>query len=906
MHARPPPSTFPKRRYLRWLAGGIGVVVLLGMSYLIGLPWLLDSHWLQQRLSRLPGVTISWSAASSPSLDRLDVRNLTIRRADENLAVALEVDRARLHLSWWALLFRRLEIHSLEAEGLRSLEINEHRLMAGATSRVRFDDLTVDEEKLGVGGMELALKEARIQRMQGPEDHRTLARDIRLQGEFSLQTFQPDQAPGLSALKFLSGDLEVAAEADAWDVFNPYLAELDGLRLAGRGNLQGRLAIAKGVLLADSELTLDSPQLALDLDEKALLAPKSALAQKNGRRYRLEGRGQVTARIEKQEGAAVSVLTLSLDNMRMVDLSENRPFLTSKRFQLSGDLPQLDLASPPRALNTAALVWQDARLPDAAALARYLPKNLPFDLHGGKARLDARLDYRDDRLQGGFELSGDSVDLTLLGRRIASELGLDVKLVELNPLQGRLNLSGTRLRVRARNSDDSVPLQTELLLREARLTLASTSNTAIPPLAGRVVLQGRVAELGFFDKFLPRAHSLALSGNGLLEAELILQGDTLQPGSRLWISADPLGLEFLDYEASGSGRVEATIDSASGNVVLRIALPAFALRSQGSGISHVSGHHLLIETTLSDTALREALSGMPPTLEDQVTRISLPRLEVPDLRLYNAYLPQDAGVELLSGQASLEAYLDLQGYQARGDLVLNAFEAALRIGDQRMQGDIGLQVRLAEGDLQRRWFDVSGSTLRLDNLSRQGGSLLHQAEESGWWVELKLEAGQLLWAQPLNLNAGLALRMRDSGFPLRLLLEDVRQRKWLNRVLTVRNIQGRARLQLADKSLALRDARLTGQQLEILADLVRQGETLDGALYAGYAALGLGLEIDDGETRLHLIKPRRWYEQARHLPAAELDLEVPPLEESGLQGPAEEDWYRALPLSPVVSDPLKE
>nr|WP_298378622.1 hypothetical protein [uncultured Halomonas sp.] len=924
MQNRTIPPSFFKRRWLRWLVGVIGVISLLIIGYLAGLQWLFNSGWLQQRLSQLPGVTVSWSSANTPSFDRLNVRDLIIQRADENLVIALEVDQARLHISWWSLLFRRLDIHSLEAEGLRALKVNEYRLAASATSRVRLGELVLDEQSLGVTSLTLALEEALVQRQENPDTYQTLARDIRLQGEFFLETFHPAQAPGLEALAFLSGDTSLAAQADAWDVFNPYLRALEGLRLEGKGGLQGRLAIEKGVLQPGSELTLISPQLAVVLDEAALLAANDSsenVSPENarGRRYRLEGKGRISARVdvqdEAQEGVVATRMALVLDDMQMREPLEEPagnepPLLTSERFRLNVDLPRLDLTSPPRKPDSAALIWQGARLPDVAVLARFLPQDLPFNLHGGKAGLDGRLGYREGRLEGHFDLRGNRVDLTLLDNRVTSELGLDLKLKEFDLDQRRLDLSGTRLRVSALNPGDSTPLETELLLREARLALDKSSNADVSSTAsslssGRMLVQGRAAELSFLNRFLPETHSLAMHGNGLLEAELVWQEGTLLPGSRLWVSADPMELRFLDYEASGNGRLDSSIDKASRNVDIRVSLPAFELRRQQESASHVSGRYLLVEATLPAAVL----NGTTPALVDQTTRISLPQIDIPALSLYNAYLPKDAGIELLSGQASLESYLNLQGYQAQGSLILKARETALMMGDQRLHGNLSLDVQLADGDLRQRRFDVSGSTLRLDNLSRQGEGLASKRGGNGWWMELGIDKGQLVWAQPLNLDARLALRMRDSGFPLRTLLKDVRQRQWLSRLLNVQNIRGRARLKLLDAGLALRDARLAGQELEILADLVRRDKTLDGALYARYAALGLGIEIDAGQTRLHLLRPRRWYEQARYLPAIEESplqepIQIEPVrDEPAKEKPEKNDWYRAVPLSPATSRP---
>jgi hypothetical protein len=68
----------------------------------------------------------------------------------------------------------------------------------------------------------------------------------------------------------------------------------------------------------------------------------------------------------------------------------------------------------------------------------------------------------------------------------------------------------------------------------------------------------------------------------------------------------------------------------------------------------------------------------------------------------------------------------------------------------------------------------------------------------------------------------------------------------------------------------MRDARLEGGNLTMLADLVLRDETLIGTPYARLGALGVGVDLlADGETDLRLLQPRRWFERRRE------DLDVP-------------------------------
>ncbi|HSP58983.1 MAG TPA: hypothetical protein VLO12_11835, partial [Halomonas sp.] len=194
-----------------------------------------------------------------------------------------------------------------------------------------------------------------------------------------------------------------------------------------------------------------------------------------------------------------------------------------------------------------------------------------------------------------------------------------------------------------------------------------------------------------------------------------------------------------------------------------------------------------------------------------------------------------------------------------GDVTLQAFAAALRLGDQRLSGDLRLDARLRDGNLTDRRFDASGSQLRLDNVQRRDTN----SQEAGWWARLTLAEGQLVWTRPLKLDARLDLAMRDSGLLMRLFLARAREWEWLGRQLTVKDLRGVADLHLDDDMLALRDARLAGGNLEMLADLVFKDETMDGSLYARLGVVAAGVALDDGDPQVRLLKPRQWFETNR-------------------------------------------
>ncbi|MFO8046118.1 MAG: hypothetical protein R6U30_09625 [Halomonas sp.] len=639
----------------------------------------------------------------------------------------------------------------------------------------------------------------------------------------------------------LDGELVFSGHLDRLGFLNPFLAGLfegRGIGLSGGGKLSARARLVNGRIDAGSRLAVISDALGVGLPHVRVEGSGSFAAEwrdDNGLPLRLDARLKETRVTRHRDGARL------LEGARMT-------------LEAKGHPPAADEAP---LLQRGTLDWEDATLADVAVLALYLPEGAPFSLAGGRASSRGRLAFEDERVRGELQLAGRQISGQLFGEAVSGEMTLDLALTDATLDGSALDLSGSRLTLvaAAGNAETEQRLGSVLEARVAHFTRLNEPDTR----QGRLMLSGMVDRLGFLDAFLPREHGLTLRGHGRLEADLRLAGEQLLAPSHLRVDADNLAVGFLDYQAQGRGELDARLEgeAASPGARLMLSLPSFVLRREAEEErTWLSGRHLSLETSTP------FFSTDPEQVEVETftTRVMLPIVEVPDLALYNAYLPEKSGIELLGGHASLEATLALEGLGARGDLMLQAFGTELRLIGQRLTGDLRLEARLREGDLAGRHFDASGSLLRLDNITRRDTD---GQGEAGWWARLVLEEGRLTWAEPLVVNARLGLAMRDSGLLARLFLSDARDRDWLGRLLTVRDIRGEARLTMAADAIRLDEARLEGGPLSLLADLAFREERLDGQLYARLGRLAVGIALQEGERTLRFWQPRRWFEDSR-------------------------------------------
>ncbi|MGP5309168.1 hypothetical protein [Vreelandella alkaliphila] len=981
------PKESPRsKRLLRLLIITLLSALVATLVWVLGSTWLLNSQWLPKRLSQIEGVEVRWTNANSLHPGRWEVENLYLAREDDSLPISVEAQRATLSLSLLALLRGELHIQSLDANGLRRLTVGDIALEAQGQLQVA--DTQLSRAALAVPSVSLDISQGHLIRLS---DQASLVQNIQLRADASLDSVTTAQTPReeLTAelLSALSAQLTLAAQADAWDVFMPYLEALPWLTLDGHGNLTGELNLSDGKLQRGSELTLNAPELRLAVNEQRLqpretdnlrwlvaetppplhtaigegavrlavednklnfstqlinvvladthpyatntqlhLAtsmPNQRLDQLelptgaslelqgdvtrldmldrylahtfDGQGVRLEGNGQIEASVTLRDAKpydaflAIQAPTLAanlvdftaqgsgslaaqLSNEETIDatLTFTDATLSHHQRTLMADAAiTLNALSPlnpelARENATARLTWQSARLPDISVLQTYLkaalPDPAPLQLLSGQATSRGQLDFTTDQMRGEIFLAGEQLATRWQHTEQNGVLESDAQLrlaIRQAALDGtRLDISGSRLRWQVADTQSTNErLESILVLNDGRFQRSDSNGDEDKPLSGEFSLEGSVQRLGFLNTFLPDAHGLAIAGNGQLFAQGAFRNDRLLAPTRLRVNANQLEVAFLDYVATGRGELTAQLDTSE-QAQLSLGIPHFALMRQDDDRPHLEGRHFALTTETE--RFSDVLESPEPDFF--TTRIALPITEVPDFTRYNRYLPENAGVTLLGGQASLTSEWLLDGLTAQGDMTLRAFGAELALLDQQLKGDVELHLQLSEGDLETRRFTANDSFLRLENVFRQSSE---GTQDAGWWVQLTMEEAQLEWDDPIRLTSQLRLGMRDTGLLARLFLARARQSDWLGRLLNVHGINGGAQLRINGERIRLHDLTLSGGPLLLLSDVTLAEKSANGALYAHLGALGIGVELIDSEPTLKVLQPRRWFDRWR-------------------------------------------
>ncbi|HEY4589856.1 MAG TPA: hypothetical protein VII86_11555, partial [Thermoanaerobaculia bacterium] len=252
-------------------------------------------------------------------------------------------------------------------------------------------------------------------------------------------------------------------------------------------------------------------------------------------------------------------------------------------------------------------------------------------------------------------------------------------------------------------------------------------------------------------------------------------------------------------------------------------------------------------------------------LPDFNATLDLPDAEVPDLTVYDALLPKEGGLWIVSGRGRARLHLEASTAtnRTRGSALLTSDAARVRFQNLEIAGRLALRAPLASSDLANRKFDLKGTRLELADVSYRNVESKTEAEPPGWWARAELSGGSIVWGTPLSLRGEGRVDMKNSGPLLALFAERSRVLRWLNDALNVENVTARGAVRLGNGAVEVESLQATGGPLEIRTRMDFSKTRRWGDLFVRYGRLAAGIELRDGQRSIKLVHPLEWYEEGR-------------------------------------------
>lgn len=894
------------------------VLALLALAalYLVPANLFLNTPLGRWAVNRRPErLRVSWRSAWSLWPGRVDVRGLEVRGHQRSVRWRVAAERGHGVIDLAGLFARRFRVDGFRGDDVRAWVVRDPPpLQRGTTPPVRrppprrrgwsvelprmeltevrdieYGPAHIAGRGRAEGGFSVVLGgDFRLDRsslvMQGArldQAGKPLVRDVELRAAVEMGPYVPRLHPGMEGWDFLSGSLQAQGRVPDPPLLN---------RLGNAATREGRLTVD---IRAEHGRLLPGSRMAL--------APRT-------------GRGEAPLRLSGSVASGpagpVLFLTLQAAGLSLPAGPGQPPFLEVDALDLAGSTSEVRL----RRIFSAAREIQTSRpLPDRL-IGDLRARGVRLDVKGtrlacrmvldqaqGKIDLPAllkrRLALADLQAQGGTVSLGLAppsratssgtgppwaVDLAVARLAGLREVGFDpfvlvgdttVDLSFLLEPDGPMSVTGVALttkpgaRLQAGGETVARDIRIEARGRLDPLVLAEMPGAqALRFVSGDVDLAGRISSLGFLANWFRATPWLGVQGKGDLALGLRVERGKLVSGTRVALRAAQIEARVLDSLVTGvaavNGSVEAGREGPDGRLVVRFdrfGLQSLRLRGRPA---YLRGRGLVLNVTSRSSVDLTAPIG------DLRAVVDMPSAEVPDLRVFNPYLPPGAGLAVLSGRGRASLHWDLDGAarSGRGEARLLSDGARMRFQDLEIGGRFALHMPLVSRDLESRRFELGGTELSLAGISYGStGSMGNgqgetQAAPADWWARIELAQGSVVWDEPLQLRGSGTMAMKNAD-PLVLLLAPRRQfLRWFQRALGVENIVGRGSFVLAGDAFEVPALQAAGGPLGLRARMRFSQSRRRADLLLEYGGLVAGIELRDGQRSFKLLGAREWYE----------------------------------------------
>ncbi|MCW8984315.1 MAG: hypothetical protein OQK55_03155 [Thermoanaerobaculales bacterium] len=432
--------------------------------------------------------------------------------------------------------------------------------------------------------------------------------------------------------------------------------------------------------------------------------------------------------------------------------------------------------------------------------------------------------------------------------------------------RGRLALDRTTVTLGPETLTDKLAIHADLRFGTFPAKGAKFGDV-IGGVTGDLSLAGRLGEKAAVSQEI--TPGITTFGAGVIAANLSFKKGVLRAGSRYTLESDAFHVMIMGLDATGSAMVSGSTVKESGDHVTsaKISFGDFEFADSNKDTADITGTGLEVNARWNGFSLAERV----PASHAEVV---LPRTLIHDVSAFNDLIPGESTLSLQSGTGDVEARLEVNDRIAVGTLDLVAEEIVLKTKDVPLYGDLEVHAKLNEGNLPAKEFNLSGTTILLDNIVDEALSERKQEKLEAWFCDVELEEGTVTFGKPMAAHGRLGLKMRDSR-PVVAMLKDLGVKlKGLSLMPNINDIDGAMDVDFGKGYIEVENLDLTGKDLEVLGWIHVRDKKANGRLFTKYGILAAGVALDQGKAKVYLGKPRKWFEDQQGPPPESVDQEA--------------------------------
>ncbi|RZO80019.1 MAG: hypothetical protein EVA63_06590 [Halieaceae bacterium] len=377
-----------------------------------------------------------------------------------------------------------------------------------------------------------------------------------------------------------------------------------------------------------------------------------------------------------------------------------------------------------------------------------------------------------------------------------------------------------------------------------------------------------VDSLDFINMLTGNLGNFSITGAGQVQGRLSISDGFVRAGTQLSATADNLGVDMYDINVLGKGVVNIhTPDTEDTPLGLDVQYDQLTATRAEEPAPFLIGETLHLEYRGSNFITPDPSLGLADLWDDEEARqrradnslnLFIERATVPDMSALNYHLPPETALQFAGGTTELNADIFFGEELLNGTIKLDSTATQVQIDEQRLKADLDIDMNLAGGNPRTFTADFSGSTLRLFNVYVEGEK--EQFEGDYWSTSLEVSTGEGTFAQPIELSAKSLITVSDTRPLVALFKNRSRTPKWLGNMMSVKNLNGEAEMQLTGGKLKVPLAYVDSEKAEVgIKATFFEGER-EGVVYARFKKLDTLVKRLDGKRNVDVIKAREKFE----------------------------------------------
>ncbi len=377
-----------------------------------------------------------------------------------------------------------------------------------------------------------------------------------------------------------------------------------------------------------------------------------------------------------------------------------------------------------------------------------------------------------------------------------------------------------------------------------------------------------VDSLDFINMLVGNLGNFNITGAGQVQGHLSISDGFVRAGTQLTATANNLGVDMYDISVLGKGVVSIhTPETEDTPLGLDVQYDQLTATRTEEPAPFLIGETLHLEYRGSNFITPDPSLGLADLWDDEEARqrradnslnLFIEKATVPDMSALNYHLPPETALKFSGGTTELNAEIFFGEESLDGTIELDSAEAEVQIDEQRLKADLDINMNLAGGNPRAFTADFSGSTLRLFNVYVEGEK--EKFEGDYWSTSLEVTNGEGTFTQPIELSAKSLITVSDTRPLVALFKNRSRTPKWLGNMMSVKNLNGEAEMQLTGGKLKVPLAYVDSEKAEVgIKATFFEGER-EGVVYARFKKLDTLVKRLDGKRNVDVIKAREKFE----------------------------------------------